>query len=67
MFVFNRSAAAVLLPLALLLAVVLWSNTADVGGRPAARVADTNRQGDGENVSGPAPLTASNQQPAAEH
>jgi hypothetical protein len=67
MFVFNRSAAAVLLPLALLLVVALWSNAGDVGGRPAARVADTNRQGGGEHVPGPAPLTASNQRPAAPH
>jgi hypothetical protein len=33
MFVFNRSAAAVLLPLALLVAVVLWSGRS---GTPAA-------------------------------
>jgi hypothetical protein len=33
MFVFHRSAAAVLLPLALLLAVVLWSNADHVGVR----------------------------------
>jgi len=33
MFVFHRSAAAVLLPLALLLAVVLWSNADHVGAR----------------------------------
>jgi hypothetical protein len=37
MFVFNRSAAAVLLPLALLVAVVLWS------GRSASPVPDTAR------------------------
>lgn len=35
MFVFNRSAAAVLLPLALLFAVVLWS------GRSASPVPDS--------------------------
>jgi hypothetical protein len=34
MFVFHRSAAAVLLPLVLLLAVALWSNLAD--GPPVA-------------------------------
>jgi hypothetical protein len=37
MFVFHRSAAAVLLPLALLIAVVLWS------GRSAAPVPDSAR------------------------
>ena len=37
MFVFNRSAVAVLLPLALLLAVVLWSNRADGLSAPAAQ------------------------------
>jgi hypothetical protein len=31
MFVFNRSAAAVLLPLALLLGVVIWSNATEGG------------------------------------
>jgi hypothetical protein len=36
MFVFHRSAAAVLLPLALLAAVVLWSN---LSGTPAPAAA----------------------------
>ena len=39
MFVFNRSLAAVLLPLALLLAVVLWSNAGDLVAARKARVA----------------------------
>ncbi len=38
MFVFNRSLAAVLLPLALLLAVVLWSNAGDLVPARQARV-----------------------------
>jgi len=37
MFVFNRSAAAVLLPLVLLVAVVLWSNRTDGLSAPAAQ------------------------------
>jgi hypothetical protein len=45
MFVFNRSAFPVLLPLALLMAVVIWSNrsvpadTPSVGAAPIDRVA----------------------------
>ena len=31
MFVYNRSALTVILPLALLLAVALWSNSSEVG------------------------------------
>ena len=38
MFIFNRSAAAVILPLALLIAVVLWS------GRSVAPAAESARQ-----------------------
>ena len=38
MFIFNRSAAAVILPLALLIAAVLWS------GRSAAPAPDSARQ-----------------------
>jgi len=38
MFVFNRSAAAVLLPLALLVAVVLWSGRSVSPVPDAARV-----------------------------
>ena len=37
MFVFNRSAAAVLLPLILLIGVVLWSNRTDGLSAPAAQ------------------------------
>jgi hypothetical protein len=37
MFVFDRSAAAVLLPLALLVAVVLWSNRSAVPKVDSAR------------------------------
>ena len=43
MFVFPRSAVAVILPLALLVAVVLWSNRAQPGmlsGDPVARSQD---------------------------
>ena len=36
MFVFPRSAVAVVLPLALLVAVVLWSNRAETQPAPAA-------------------------------
>jgi len=39
MFVFNRSLAAVLLPLALLLAVVLWSNAGDLVPAKATQAA----------------------------
>ena len=50
MFVFDRSALAVLLPLALLLAVALWSNrpadtSAAVHGADAARRAGSDRRG----------------------
>jgi hypothetical protein len=38
MFVFNRSAAAVLLPLALLVAVVIWSGRSASPAPEAARV-----------------------------
>src|SRR3954468_5503632 len=51
MFVFNRSIAAVLLPLALLLAVALWSNS---------------RQAAAEHVQDAAPLTASNSHAASQ-
>jgi hypothetical protein len=62
MFVFNRSAAAVLLPLALLLVVVLWSNAGDVVTRET-RVAATDQEV-GQPAPGPATLTASNHSPA---
>jgi len=39
MFAFNRSATAVLVPLALLLAVVLWTNLENVPAAPAAGAA----------------------------
>ena len=39
MFIFNRSLAAVLLPLALLLAVVLWSNAGDPAPARATQAA----------------------------
>jgi hypothetical protein len=39
MFVFNRSAFPVLLPLALLMAVVIWSNRSAPADTPAAGAA----------------------------
>ena len=48
MFVFPRSAVAVILPLALLVAVVLWSNRAQpdaLRGEPIARTAPDARDG----------------------
>ncbi len=39
MFVFDRSAVPVLLPLALLVAVVLWSNRGEEARSPTARSA----------------------------
>ncbi len=44
MFVFDRSAATVLLPIALLIAVVLWS------GRGSTSVAESARQDSGDRV-----------------
>ena len=44
MFVFDRSAATVLLPIALLIAVVLWS------GRSSTPVAESARQDFGDRV-----------------
>jgi hypothetical protein len=41
MFVFDRSAFPVLLPLALLVAVVLWSNRGEEAKPPTARSAPT--------------------------
>ena len=41
MFVFDRSALPVLLPLALLVAVVLWSNRGEEAKPPTARSAPT--------------------------
>lgn len=41
MFAFNRSATAVLLPLLLLLAVALWSNTSPAGSGADVAVAAT--------------------------
>jgi hypothetical protein len=49
MFVFNRSAAAVLVPLALLLAVVLWSGRSSA---PASDTATTVAQADEPRVQG---------------
>jgi len=59
MFVFNRSVIAVLAPLALLLAVVLWSNAGDVASAREPQVAAVGR-GAGEREPNPPTLTASN-------
>ena len=59
MFVFNRSALAVLAPIALLIAVVLWSNWADSpqGSAPTVVVAQHTPDG---HAAHPGTLTASN-------
>jgi hypothetical protein len=59
MFVFNRSLAAVLLPLALLLAVVLWSNAGDPVPAKARQSAAAPAAPAGMHA--PATLTASNE------
>ena len=58
MFVFNRSLAAVLLPLALLLAVVLWSNAGDVAAIRVTQPAQAPEVADHGHVA--ATLAASN-------
>ncbi len=65
MFVFNRSVFAVLVPLALLLVVALWSNS---GGVETGRqqIAATHQAGD-EQTHTRLSLTASNNPPAAAH
>jgi len=65
MFVYNRSIAAVLLPLALLLVVALWSNRDDIGPGKQHTVAGS------DHVPPEAPresatLTASNDRPTTE-
>jgi hypothetical protein len=59
MFVFNRSVFAVLAPLALLLAVALWSNSGDVSPTRETQVAAADRGGDQHQSRHPT-LTASN-------
>lgn len=46
MFVFDRSALPVLLPLALLVAVVLWSNRGEEARPPSARSAPAAQSAD---------------------
>jgi len=62
MFVFNRSLAAVLLPLALLLAVVLWSNAGDLVPAKATQAAPEQAGADHDHV--PMTLAASNERHA---
>jgi hypothetical protein len=57
MFVFNRSTAAVLLPLALLLVVALWSNADDIGPGKSGVVAASDHEAGRD----PATLTAANE------
>jgi hypothetical protein len=59
MFVFNRSALAVLAPIALLIAVVLWSNWSDsaTGSAPTVVVAERAPAG---HAAASGTLTASN-------
>ena len=59
MFVFNRSVFAVLAPLALLLAVALWSNSGDVSQKGETQTASAGR-GAGEREASRPTLTASN-------
>jgi hypothetical protein len=63
MFVFNRSLAAVLLPLALLLAVVFWSNVDDLAPARETQVAEKPAAKD--RAPQPVTLTASNDRGAA--
>ncbi len=64
MFVFNRSLAAVLLPLALLLAVVFWSNAGDLAPAKATPVAAAKPVAD-DHAPVPVTMTASNNRPVA--
>ena len=48
MFVFDRSAIAVIVPLALLVAVVLWSNRGSAQPEPALQAQVTNASPDAQ-------------------
>jgi hypothetical protein len=65
MFVFNRSLAAVLLPLALLLAVVFWSNAGDLAPAKPTQIAATKPVAQDHSPE-PLTLTASNQRSVAD-
>jgi hypothetical protein len=66
MFVYNRSSLAVILPLALLLAVALWSNASEIAAGKQAPSAASN-QATAQPAQNGVLLTAANGTPAKGH